>query len=63
MDLRLKAAFRERPELLTAWGVAVVNARQVQQELSRMGWNEADRIRAAHELCRVVMDGAPWGEQ
>jgi len=60
---RLKAAFREQPELLTAWGIAVVNARQMQQELLRMGWDEADRVRAAHELCKTVMDGAPWGEQ
>ena len=26
-------------------------------------WRMADRVRAAHELCKVVMDSAPWGEQ
>ena len=60
---RLRAAFREHPEFLTAWSASVLNVLQVQEELSKMGWNEADRVRAAHELCKVVMDSAPWGEQ
>ena len=60
---RLRAAFRDHPEFLAAWSASVVNALQVQQELLKMGWNEADRVRAAHELCKVVMDSAPWGEQ
>ena len=60
---RLRAAFREHPEFLKAWSFSVVNVLQVQEELLKMGWNEVDRVRAAHELCKVVMDSAPWGEQ
>jgi len=63
MDLRLKAAFRERPELLTAWGITIVNAGRVQQELLQMGWSECDQVHAAHMLCKTVMDCAPWGER
>ena len=60
---RLRAAFREHPEFLAAWSASVVNVLQVQEQLSRMGWTEVDRVRAAHELCKVVMDSAPWGDQ
>ena len=60
---RLRAAFREHPDFLTAWSFSVVNVLRVQEELMGMGWNEVDRVRAAHELCKVVMDSAPWGEQ